>query len=238
MAKQNKQITGTFRDSIKTRLKVVFFFLFLFGAALIARLVFLQIIQHDTLVAQSEKQYLSTVKTHFGRGVIFDRNMNELARNVEVESVYVNPSEILDRKSAARILSATLKLNQDQIYKKISSKKHFVWIKRKCSLDEVAKLKQARLSGVGYVSEQKRFYPKRELAASVLGFVGMDNQGLAGIEYTYQSKLKGITVRRVMERDARGRNINLSRDCTIPDPEVMIWFLPWMRLFSSPLNTI
>ena len=106
MAKQNKQITGTFRDSIKTRLKVVSFFLFLFGAALIARLVFLQIIQHDTLVAQSEKQYLSTVKTHFGRGVIFDRNMNELARNVEVESVYVNPSEILDRKSAARILSA------------------------------------------------------------------------------------------------------------------------------------
>jgi len=207
MAKQNKQITGTFRDGINTRLKVVSFLLFLFGAALIARLAFLQIIQHDTLAAQSEKQYLSTVKTHFGRGVIYDRNLNELARNVEVESVYVNPSEILDQKSAARILSATLKLNQDQIYKKISSKKHFVWIKRKCSLDEVAKLKQARLSGVGYVSEQKRFYPKRELAASVLGFVGMDNQGLAGIEYTYQSKLKGITVRRVMERDARGRNI-------------------------------
>ena len=207
MAKQNKQITGTFRDSIKTRLKVVSFFLFLFGAALIARLVFLQIIQHDTLVAQSEKQYLSTVKTHFGRGVIFDRNMNELARNVEVESVYVNPSEILDRKSAARILSATLKLNQDQIYKKISSKKHFVWIKRKCSPDEVAKLKQAGLSGVGYISEQKRFYPKRELAASVLGFVGMDNQGLAGIEHAYQPKLKGITFRQVMERDARGRNI-------------------------------
>ena len=207
MAKQNKQITGTFRDGINTRLKVVSFLLFLFGAALIARLAFLQIIQHDTLAAQSEKQYLSTVKTHFGRGVIYDRNLNELARNVEVESVYVNPSEILDQKSAARILSATLKLNQDQIYKKISSKKHFVWIKRKCSLDEVAKLKQARLLGVGYVSEQKRFYPKRELAASVLGFVGMDNQGLAGIEYTYQSKLKGITVRRVMERDARGRNI-------------------------------
>ena len=207
MAKQNKQITGTFRDGINTRLKVVSFLLFLFGAALIARLAFLQIIQHDTLAAQSEKQYLSTVKTHFGRGVIYDRNLNELARNVEVESVYVNPSEILDQKSAARILSATLKLNQDQIYKKISSKKHFVWIKRKCSLDEVAKLKQARLLGVGYVSEQKRFYPKRELAASVLGFVGMDNQGLAGIEYTYQSKLKGITVRQVMERDARGRNI-------------------------------
>ncbi len=207
MAKQNKQSTGTFRDGIKARLKVVSVLLFLFGAALIARLAFLQIIQHEILVAKSEKQYLSTVKTHFGRGVIYDRNMNELARNVEVESVYVTPSKIRNHKSTARILSATLKLNRDQVYKKISSKKHFVWIKRKCSLAEIARLKQAGLSGIGFVSEQKRFYPKRELAASVLGFVGMDNQGLAGIEHTYQSKLKGTTFRRVMERDARGRSI-------------------------------
>lgn len=174
---------------------------------MIARLAFLQIIQHDTLVAQSEKQYLSTVKTHFGRGVIYDRNFNELARNVEVESVYINPAEISDRKTAARILSTTLKLDRDQVFKKISSKKHFVWIKRKCPLDEVAQLKKADLSGVGYVSEQKRFYPKRELAANVLGFVGMDNQGLAGIEHAYQNKLKGTTFRQVMERDARGRSI-------------------------------
>jgi cell division protein FtsI (penicillin-binding protein 3) len=208
MKKQNKQVVGTFRDGIKTRLTIISIFLFLFGAALIARLAFLQIIQHDTLVAQSEKQYLRTVKTHFGRGMIYDRNLNELARNVEVESIFVNPSEILDRKSAARILSATLKLEQDQVLKKISSKKHFVWIKRKCSLDEVVSLKKANLAGVGYLSEQKRFYPKRELAANVLGFVGMDNQGLAGIEYAYQNKLKGATFRRVMERDARGRSIH------------------------------
>jgi cell division protein FtsI (penicillin-binding protein 3) len=207
MAKQNKQPAGTFRDGVKTRLKVISFFLFLFGAALIARLAYLQIIQHDTLVAQSEKQYLSTVKTHFGRGVIYDRNLNQLARNVEVESVYVNPSEILDKKSAARILSKTLNLDQAQILKKVSSKKHFVWIKRKCPLHEIAELKKVDMEGIGYLSEQKRFYPKRELAANVLGFVGMDNQGLAGIEHAYQDKLKGTTFRQVMERDARGRNI-------------------------------
>ncbi|MBT3923543.1 MAG: penicillin-binding protein 2 [Nitrospina sp.] len=207
MAKQNKQTAGTFRDGIKVRIKIVSVLLFLFVGALIARLAFLQIIQHDTLVAKSEKQYLSTVKTHFGRGIIYDRSLNELARNVEVESVYVNPSEILDRKTTARILSAALKLDPDQVRKKISSKKHFVWIKRKCPLHEVAELKKSDLSGVGYVSEQKRFYPKRELAANVLGFVGMDNQGLAGIEHAYQSKLKGTTFRQVMERDARGRNI-------------------------------
>jgi cell division protein FtsI (penicillin-binding protein 3) len=218
MAKQNKQNTGTFREGVITRLKVVSVMLFLFGAALISRLAYLQIIQHDILVAKSEKQYLSTVQTHFGRGVIYDRNLNELARNVEVESVYVNPSEILDPKSVARILSTTLNLNRDQVYKKISSKKHFVWIKRKGSLTEIAKLKKAGLSGVEFITEQKRFYPKRELAASVLGFVGMDNQGLAGIEHSYQSKLKGITVRKVMERDARGKNIQLHEDLRDSNP--------------------
>jgi len=207
MAKNNKQATGTFRDGIKTRIGLVSVLLFLFGAALIARLAFLQIIQHETLLAQSEKQYVGTIETQFGRGVIYDRNLNELARNIEVESVYVTPSEIMDRKTTARVLSATLKLNQDKVYKKISGKKHFVWIKRKSGLEEVAMLKEAGLPGVGFVTEQKRFYPKRELAASVLGFVGIDNQGLAGIEHAHQSKLKGTTIRQITERDARGRNI-------------------------------
>ena len=180
---------------------------FLFIAALIARLASLQIIQHEALLKKSEKQYVGTVETQFGRGVIYDRNMNELAQNVEVESVYVTPSEILNRKIAARILSGALKLDQREVYKKISSKRDFVWIKRKCDLKGIARLRQANLPGIGFLPEQKRFYPKRELAANVLGFVGMDNQGLAGIEHAHQSKLKGNTLRRVTERDARGRNI-------------------------------
>jgi cell division protein FtsI (penicillin-binding protein 3) len=207
MAKNNKQSTGTFKDGIKTRLKIVAVFLFLFGAALVARLASLQIVQHETLLAKSEKQYVGTVKTQFGRGVIYDRNKNELAQNIEVESVFVNPSKIQDRKVAARVLATALNLDRDKVYKKVSSKKEFVWIKRKSDLDGIAKLKQADLSGVGFLPEQKRFYPKRELAANVLGFVGMDNQGLAGIEHAHQSRLKGTTIRQVTERDAKGRNI-------------------------------
>ncbi|PIP72213.1 MAG: cell division protein FtsI [Nitrospinae bacterium CG22_combo_CG10-13_8_21_14_all_47_10] len=207
MAKNNNQITGTFRDGIKTRLKVVSAFIFLFVAALVFRLVSLQIIQHETLLAKSEKQYVGTVETQFGRGVIYDRNLNELAQNIEVESVYATPSEIRGRKTTARVLATALGLDQDQVYKKISSKKDFVWIQRKSGLDGIVKLKQAGLSGIGFLPEQKRFYPKRELAANVLGFVGIDNQGLAGIEHAHQSRLKGATVRQVTERDARGRNI-------------------------------
>lgn len=207
MAKNSKQITGTFKDGVKSRLKFVSVLLFLFMAALIARLASLQIFQHEALLAKSEKQYVGTVETQFGRGVIYDRNLNELAQNVEVESVYVTPSEIMDRKAAAHVLSVALRLDQDKVYKKLSSKREFVWIKRKCDLEGITKLKQAGLAGIGFLPEQKRFYPKRELAANVLGFVGVDNQGLAGIEHAHQSRLKGATVRQVTERDAKGRSI-------------------------------
>ena len=207
MAKKDNRSRGTFKDGIKTRLMVISALFFLFITALIARLVSLQIVQHEALLKKSEKQYVGTVETQFGRGMIYDRNMNELAQNVEVESVYVTPAEILNRRTTARILSAALNLDQSKVYKKISSKKDFVWIKRKCDLKGIDKLRQANLPGVGFLPEQKRFYPKRELAANVLGFVGIDNQGLAGIEHAHQSKLKGATIRRVTEHDARGRNI-------------------------------
>ena len=207
MAKHGKQNTGSFKDGIKTRLIIVSALFFLVVAALIVRLASLQILQHETLLAKSEKQYVGTVETQFGRGVIYDRNLNELAQNIEVESVYANPSEILNRKAAARVLSKTLNLDRNKVYKKISSKRDFVWIKRKGDLEGIAKLKEADLQGIGFLPEQKRFYPKRELAANVLGFVGVDNQGLAGVEHAHQSRLKGTTIRRVTERDAKGRSI-------------------------------
>ena len=207
MAKHGKQNTGSFKDGIKTRLIIVSALFFLVVAALIVRLASLQILQHETLLAKSEKQYVGTVETQFGRGVIYDRNLNELAQNIEVESVYANPPEILNRKAAARVLSKILNLDRNKVYKKISSKRDFVWIKRKGDLEGIAKLKEADLQGIGFLPEQKRFYPKRELAANVLGFVGVDNQGLAGVEHAHQSRLKGTTIRRVTERDAKGRSI-------------------------------
>ena len=119
MAKISRQSKGTFKDGIKTRLMIISVLFFLFVAALIARLASLQIVQHEALLKKSEKQYIGTVETQFGRGVIYDRNMNELAQNIEVESVYVNPAEILNRRATAQFLSATLNLDQRNIYEKI-----------------------------------------------------------------------------------------------------------------------
>ena len=189
--------------------------LLLFAISLIVRLADLQIVQHESLLAKSEKQSQGTMKTHFGRGTIFDRNGNELATNLEVESVFVVPQEVRDRKYTSRVLASTLNQNYDRIYKEVSSKKQFTWIKREVPADEIMHLKKSALSGVNYRSEQKRFYPKRELAANVIGFVGTDDLGLAGIEHTYQEKLKGMVYSQSIKQDGKGRTIqalnNLSR---------------------------
>jgi len=168
----------------------------------------LQITQHKTLLAKSEKQpHHGSLKTYFGRGTIFDRNGNELATNLVLESVFVVPQEVRDRKYTSRVLASALGQNYDRVYKEVSSNKQFAWIKRKVSTDEIIHLKKAALSGVRFRSEQKRFYPKRELAANVIGFVGTDDYGLAGIEQTYQGKLKGMVYSQPIKQDGRGRNI-------------------------------
>jgi cell division protein FtsI (penicillin-binding protein 3) len=206
MAKK-KHYSKDFRGSLKARLVGVSVIFFLYWGGLTARLFYLQIIKHDDLVALSEKQYARTTTINYGRGTIYDRNQNELARNIEMESVYVTPLEVIDKKQTAKVLASSLGLDAKTVYKRISSKKHFVWLKRKAPLRQVDRLKKLDLDGVGFVSEQKRFYPKRELGGGVLGFVGLDNQGLAGVEHFHHSHLKGTSVRRVIEKDARGRTI-------------------------------
>ena len=208
MSNNKKPKSSSFRNVVKVRLIFVSGLLLLFAVSLIARLANLQITQHKTLLAKSEKQpHHGNLKTYLGRGTIFDRNGNELATNLMVESVFVVPQEVRDRKYTSKVLASALGQNYDRVYKEVSSNKQFAWIKRKASADEIIHLKKAALSGVRFRSEQKRFYPKRELAANVIGFVGTDDYGLAGIEQTYQGKLKGMVYSQPIEQDGRGRNI-------------------------------
>ena len=207
MNKKSRPVKKDVRAILKMRLMMIACFFFLFGAALGTRLFFLQVIDHEKLVALSNKQYESTKKIVYGRGTIFDSHQNELAMNVEVESVYITPSKVMDKQHTARILATYLNVDRSETYKNLNSKKQFAWVKRKCKLKEVEKLRFLDLPGVGFMAEQKRFYPKRELAANVTGFVGTDNEGFAGVEHFHHSILKGTTVHRIIEKDARGRNI-------------------------------
>lgn len=205
MRKLKSKSQNTSAQAVKSRLVLVSLALLAFGLVLVGRLVHLQIIQHDHLSAQSEKQYLRTVEITSGRGNIYDRNRNQLAINIQVESVYADPKSIVEKTATARILARTLGLSHNAILKKLKSNRHFVWIKRKSEMNAVEKLKQLDLVGVGFITESKRYYPKRKLAASTLGFVGLDNQGLAGVEHFHHTVLKGNPQRSVLEKDARGR---------------------------------
>ncbi|MCF8720008.1 peptidoglycan D,D-transpeptidase FtsI family protein [Nitrospina gracilis] len=205
MRRIKKNSPQSLYSALKGRMAVVSVLIVAFGLALAGRLAHLQIFQHDKLISQAQKQYLRTVEIATGRGHIFDKNRSLLATNVDVESVYIDPREIFNPAETARTLASSLNLEPETVLQKVHSKKHFVWIKRKARLDEIARLRQLDLPGVGFIKESQRFYPRRQLAASTLGFVGLDNQGLAGIEHEQQSLLKGKLRRKVVEKDARGR---------------------------------
>lgn len=207
MKKVSKPNSNPDERSLKTRLIVIGVLFLLFAGALLSRLFYLQILQHDQLLARSERQHYGDETVQYGRGKIFDRNMNVLAANVELESVYVNPHEVADPQRVAKNLSAVLGKDFDRILKLITSQKGFVWIQRKALPEAVNALKRENLQGVEFIVEHKRFYPKRKLASHSLGFVGMDNQGLAGAEHLHDSMLKGASVELAMEIDARGRRI-------------------------------
>ncbi|MBI5427403.1 MAG: penicillin-binding protein 2 [Nitrospinae bacterium] len=209
MRNNKKTPLSDHRSGLRKRLVLASACLLVFGGALLARLFFLQVLQHDNLYSQSEKQYLGSTKVYYGRGDILDRNLNPLATNIEVESVYINPNEIEDKRGTARLLASSLDLDPGKTLRKLSSSRQFIWIKRKCDLKETEKLKRLGLPGVSFVSEQKRFYPKRELAAHILGFVGLDNQGLSGAEHYHHDILKGASSLILMQKDARGRQIHL-----------------------------
>ncbi len=192
---------------ILKRLRIAVFALFAFGALVGFRLFQFQILQHDRLSAKSEQQYLRTLHLEPKRGAIYDRNMKELAVSVPVRSLYANPKQINDSRAAATSISSILGTPAGKVYAAINSPRNFVWVQRKIAPWQAEKIASLNIKGLGLVKENKRYYPKRSLAAQILGFTGTDNKGLEGLEYLYDDYIGGEPSLALMEKDARGRNI-------------------------------
>lgn len=141
------------------------------------------------------------------RGYIYDRHGYELAISVETPSIFVHPKQIEDREEAALQLSRALDMDISELRQKLMSNSNFVWIARKLSPDKGARAKAIQMRGMGSKRESKRYYPGQELAGQILGFVGLDNVGLEGIESAYDKYLRGSVMRIKGVRDARGRII-------------------------------
>lgn len=198
----------------KTKIKiylVLTLFLICFGA-IWKRLYNVQITQHERLLNLSNKQYFKAFYSTPQRGVIYDKEGRDLAVSIEADSIYANPIEIENPLKTAGAISSVLQLDKMKLYRELEHEKGFVWIKRKVTPDEAEAVESLNLKGIRFLKEERRFYPKRELAARTIGFVGMDNHGLSGVEYFGDDYLKGKSERIVIEKDALGRGLNFSKE--------------------------
>src|SRR5712691_488869 len=174
-----------------------------------ARLVQVQISQHDDLTARARSQQLGAIETSPTRGQVLDRQGRELARSIDTESFFADPREIDNVQLTARKIAAATGLEQTELAKRLNdakdSNKKFVWIVRRMDVQAAGKLDALNLDGVYSRKEPKRYYPNDSLAAHGLGFVGTDEIGLSGVEQYYNDKIRGESGKLYLETDARRR---------------------------------
>lgn len=139
------------------------------------------------------------------RGRILDRNGAELAITVKAPSVYANPRRISKPEQTIAALAPLLKLSPEELRKKLNKKRAFVWLARKIHPEQAAAISALKLEGVHIKDEHKRFYPQGDVAGQIVGFVGMDNKGLEGLERSFNRTLTGESLKIQGTRDASGR---------------------------------
>ena len=195
------------RDAVRARLIVCAAIFGLWTAAIEARLVYLQVVDHTDLMARADRQQTRTVVPPAKRGEIFDRNGRLLAYSVDADTIAADPSEIDDAAGVAASLCTVLDgCNADRrtdMAKKLGRRGAFVYVARQVTPSEARKVKDLGLPGIMLLKESRRYYPKAELAAHVLGYVGLDNVGLGGIESAYDSQIRGKEGKVLIQTDAK-----------------------------------
>jgi cell division protein FtsI (penicillin-binding protein 3) len=193
----------------------------LFGIAfvvILGRLYHIQVLQYDELHERASQQYLRYVTLRSERGRILDRHGHVLATSVLAPSIYAVPSELDNPSTAALQLAAVLQRSVADLSRRLAEKTQFVWLARQVSPDTIAKVEALGIKGVHVRREVRRYYPKRYLAGQVLGFVGIDGQGLNGLEYQYDKALAGHPLRIALHHDAIGRRVRQSAGAPVKQP--------------------
>ncbi len=180
----------------------------LWGTAIGARLYFLQVHKAAEFRERARKQQQQALDISAPRGLIYDRTGSELAASITVKSVFAVPSQVLDIDATAKTLASITGLPRSEIAGKLNTDRRFVYIKRKITSDEALAIERVNLSGIHFEDESQRFYPNGELAAQVLGYVGLDEQGLGGIENKYNDIIKGKSGKVVYFTDNHGKSFN------------------------------
>ena len=174
-------MTSSFGTPSRFRIAILALLLTAFLGLVAARLYSIQIIRHHDLGTRATGQYRRHIPVATKRGTIYDRRGRALAISLDAASVFAHPGLIERPRATASRLAQVLKLPVREIEGKLRSDRPFVWIQRKVDPERVKALVKLNLQGVGLVPEGKRYYPKKNLAAHLIGFVGVDDRGLEEI---------------------------------------------------------
>ena len=193
------------QDRLHLRLLILAGSALLCMIAVFGRLTYLQLFRHSEYMARALRQQQRTFEITPERGAIYDRNGRPLAMSIQVDSAFAVPSEIVDEHLAARLLSGVINKPQEEVEARLESSRAFAWIARKLPPEKAEAISKLNLKGIYLQKENQRFYPKRDLAAHVLGFVDVDEKGLIGIERELDSQIRGKSERIVAMADAKQR---------------------------------
>jgi cell division protein FtsI (penicillin-binding protein 3) len=204
---------------VRRRIGFVAGFGILWVLLIAARLYDLQVVRYDHYSNKAERQQQRVVALDPPRGTIYDAQGRELAVSIQVDSVYAVPPEIEEPAAAAAALARAIPgLDGVKLARQLTGDREFIWVARKLDPPTAAKVHALGLKGLYFVPESKRYYPMGELAAQVLGYVGTDNHGLAGLELVYDREITGKPGKRTVLRDARQGTV-AAPDLSSAEPE-------------------
>lgn len=187
------------------RLLQLFAFLAAWAIVVGGRLVHIQLVRHDHYVARARSQQERTITLNPVRGSILDAHGRVLAESVAAESIYADPQAISDRRAVARKLASVkaLRMTAREIEAKLRGDNSFAWIARQLPLEVTAEVRRLGLPGIYFLEAHRRSYPRGSLAANVIGYVGVDGEGLAGIEHSLDRHVSGTPGKVTLLKDAR-----------------------------------
>ncbi|HET7358732.1 MAG TPA: penicillin-binding transpeptidase domain-containing protein, partial [Rhodanobacteraceae bacterium] len=203
--------------SARKRLVLVFVLLGLASLGLVVQAVDLQVVDKGFYQAQGNARFLREVKIPVSRGTIFDRNGVPLAVSTPVESIWANPSEVLEHADRLPDLAKALGMDTEDLKQRLAQRadREFLYLKRQMSPDAAQAVLDLDIPGVNEQREYRRYYPSGAIAAHVLGFTNIDDRGQEGLELAYDSWLSGKPGAKRVIRDLHGHtveNVELVRE--------------------------
>jgi cell division protein FtsI (penicillin-binding protein 3) len=192
------------------RVRLLLVALLLIFACTLARAVWLQGVRAQSLGALGQGQHRETLTIPAARGTIYDRNHLQLAIGEQATTVYADPQRLRDPRAVAVAASRLLGVDADSLYAQLQDRSRgFLYVARKADPETAARLKRRHLAGLGFYPEERRAYPQRSIAAQVLGYAGVDNRGLAGLELEFDRLLRGRAGGQTIVKDPFGRVIDV-----------------------------